>query len=127
MLQKNLTFEQVHDLIALRIVVPTEADCYRALGVVHDLYALIVGRFKDYVVWPKPNGYRSLHASVRDAEGAIFEVQIRSVAMHRHAEQGPATHAGYKDATRIPVDSGRRTPWQRLLQVGRRIRQRRLP
>lgn len=127
MRQKNLTFDQVHDLVALRIVVPTETDCYRALGEVHDLYAPIVGRFKDYVVRPKSNGYRGLHASVRDAEGAVFEVQIRSIAMHRHAEQGPAAHADYKDATRIPADPARRAPWQRLFQVGRQLRQRRQP
>ena len=124
MRQKNLTFDQVHDLVALRIVVPTETDCYRALGEVHDLYAPIVGRFKDYVVRPKSNGYRGLHASVRDAERAVFEVQIRSIAMHRHAEQGPAAHADYKDATRTPAEPARRAPWQRLLQVGRRLRQR---
>jgi GTP pyrophosphokinase len=123
MRQKNLTFDQVHDLVALRIVVPTEADCYHALGVVHDLYAPIVGRFKDYIVQPKSNGYRSLHASVRDAHRAVFEVQIRSLAMHRHAERGPATHADYKDATRIPADPGRRAPWKRLFRLGRRLRQ----
>ena len=122
MRQKNLTFNQVHDLVALRIVVPTEADCYHALGVIHDLYAPIVGRFKDYVVRPKSNGYRSLHASVLDAERAVFEVQIRSIAMHRHAEQGPAAHAEYKDTTRIPVDSGRRGWWKRLIGLGRRLR-----
>jgi GTP pyrophosphokinase len=119
MRQKNLTFDQVHDLVALRIVVPTEADCYHALGVVHDLYAPIIGRFKDYVVRPKSNGYRSLHSSVRDAEGAIFEVQIRSIAMHRHAEQGGAAHAEYKHATRIPADPERRAAWKRLFGVGR--------
>lgn len=100
MVAKKLAFEQVHDLVALRIVVPTEADCYYALGAVHDLYVPIVGRFKDYITRPKSNGYRSLHSSVRDAQHAVFEVQIRSVAMHRHAETGAAAHANYKDATR---------------------------
>lgn len=119
MRQKNLTFDQVHDLVALRIVVPTEADCYHAFGVIHDLYAPIVGRFKDYVVRPKSNGYRSLHASVRDAERAVFEVQIRSIAMHRHAEHGPAAHADYKDATRIPADPARRAPWKRRFRIGK--------
>ena len=125
--QKNLTFDQVHDLVALRIVLPTETDCYRALREVHDLYAPIVGRFKDYVVRPKSNGYRGLHASVRDAERAVFEVQIRSIAMHRHAEQGPAAHADYKEATLMPAEPARRAPWQRLCQAGRRLRQRRQP
>ncbi len=112
---KHLAFEQVHDLVALRIVVPTETDCYHALGVVHDLAAPIVGRFKDYIVQPKSNGYRGLHTSVRGPEGAVFEVQIRSVAMHRHADQGPAGYAAYKDATRIPVSPGRVAWWRRLL------------
>ena len=112
---KNLEFEQVHDLVALRIVVPTETDCYYALGVVHDLHMPVVGRFKDYIVRPKPNGYRGLHTSVRDPDGSIFEVQIRSIAMHLHAEQGPATHADYKDATWIPMSPGRVAWWRRLL------------
>ncbi len=114
---KQLSFEQIHDLVALRIVVPTETDCYYALGAVHDVYAPLVGRFKDYVVSPKANGYRGLHTSVRDAEGAVFEVQIRSIAMHRHAEQGPAAHADYKDATWIPVSLARVSAWTRLLEL----------
>jgi HAMP domain-containing protein len=121
MLDKNLVFDQVHDLLALRIVVPAEADCYHALGVIHDIYAPIVGRFKDYVALPKSNGYRSLHASVRDLEGVVFEVQIRSIAMHRHAEQGAAAHAGYKNATRIPMGSKRAVPWKRFLGIGRQL------
>ncbi len=123
MLDKNLAFDQVHDLVALRIIVPTEADCYHALGVIHDLYAPIVGRFKDYVARPKSNGYRSLHTSVGDTDGAVFEVQIRSVAMHRHAEQGPAAHADYKDATRVPAKPPRVAPWKRLLGIGRQQRE----
>lgn len=115
--QKHLTFEQVHDLVALRIVVPTETDCYHALGVVHDLNAPIVGRFKDYIVQPKSNGYRGLHTSVRDPAGAVFEVQVRSIAMHRHAEQGSAAYADYKHATRVPVSAGRAAPWKRLLAL----------
>lgn len=118
---KHLDFEQVHDLVALRIVVPTETDCYYALGVVHDLNAPLVGRFKDYVVSPKANGYRGLHTSVRDQEGNVFEVQIRSIAMHRHAEQGPAAHADYKDSTWLPVTPGRVSPWKRLGLFGRGV------
>lgn len=113
MREKGLAFAQVHDLVGLRIITPTEADCYQALGTVHDLYKPIVGRFKDYIARPKPNGYRSLHLSVCDPDGAIFEVQIRSVAMHRHAEQGSAAHAEYKAA--VPVDGSPANPWQRLL------------
>ncbi len=115
MRQRSLALDQVHDLVALRIVLPTEADCYHALGVVHDLHVPVVGRFKDYIVLPKPNGYRGLHTSVRDAEGLIFEVQIRSISMHRHAEHGSAAHADYKDATWVPVGTGRVPTWKRLL------------
>ena len=114
---KNLEFEQVHDLVALRIVVPTETDCYYALGVVHDLHGPVVGRFKDYIVQPKPNGYRGLHTSVRDPDGSVFEVHMRSIAMNVHAEQGPAAHAEYKEATWTPVSPGRVAPWKRLLEL----------
>lgn len=114
---KKLEFEQVHDLVALRIVVPTETDCYYALGVVHDLHVPVVGRFKDYIVQPKPNGYRGLHTSVRDPEGSVFEVQIRSIAMNLHAEQGSAAHAEYKEATWTPMSPGRVAAWKRLLEL----------
>jgi len=112
---KHLAFEQIHDLVALRIVVPTETDCYHALGAVHDLYAPIVGRFKDYIAQPKPNGYRGLHTSVRSAEGAAFEVQVRSTAMHRQAAHGPAGYAEYKHATRVTASTARTTLWTRML------------
>jgi HAMP domain-containing protein len=101
MQQKHLRVEQLHDLVALRIIVPAEADCYHALGAVHDLYPPLVGRFKDYILAPKPNGYRSLHCSVRDADGSVFEVQIRSAAMHKHAETGAASHAEYRDLSSL--------------------------
>ena len=127
MLDKNLAFDQVHDLVALRVIVPTGADCYHALGVIHDLYAPIVGRFKDYIALPKPNGYRSIHTSVRDPDGAVFEVQIRSIAMHRHAEQGPASHADYKEATRIPPNRARVASWRRFFGIGRKHRESQRP
>jgi hypothetical protein len=98
MREKALSFEQVHDLLAMRIIVPTESDCYRSLGVIHDLYPPIVGRFKDYIVQPKRNGYRGLHSSVHGTNESIFEVQIRSVAMHQVAENGCAAHADYNAA-----------------------------
>lgn len=100
---KQLRFEEIHDLVALRIVVPAESDCYHALGAVLDQFALIVGRFKDYIAAPKPNGYRGLHCSVRNTQGDALEVQIRSVAMHRQAEQGAAAHSEYRSATGIPA------------------------
>ncbi len=93
---KNLALPQVHDLFALRVVVPTEADCYWVLGVAHECFQPVVGRFKDYIANPKPNGYQSLHTCVRDHTGQILEIQIRSTAMHYHAEYGQASHIEYK-------------------------------
>lgn len=100
---KRLGFDEVHDLVALRIVVPAESDCYHALGAVLDQFTLLAGRFKDYIASPKSNGYRGLHCSVRSAQGDKLEVQIRSVAMHRHAEQGTAAHVDYRAAEGIPA------------------------
>ncbi len=96
MQQKQLELEQVHDLHAFRVVVPEEADCYLALGAVHRAFEAEPFRFKDYIASPKDNGYQGLHTSVRDRDGQVFEVQIRSLAMHRAAEQGAAAHWRYK-------------------------------
>ncbi len=93
---KNLTLDQVHDLFALRVVVPTETDCYGVLGVAHECFRPVVGRFKDYIATPKRNGYRSIHTCVRDQNGQVLEIQIRSIAMHYHAEFGQASHLEYK-------------------------------
>jgi len=119
MQHKSLTLEQVHDLVGLRVLTPTQADCYIALGVVHRVYTPIVGRFKDYIAQPKPNGYRSLHASVRDQHGLVFEVQVRSIAMHRHAERGRASHSDYKDATRLTL--AQPAGWHGLLELPARL------
>lgn len=121
--EKSLSFDQVHDLLALRIVLPTESDCYHALGVAHDLFQPFIGRFKDYVARPKANGYRSLHTSVRDSEGTIFEIQIRSAAMHQFAEQGVPAHANYKDGTRATVRAQARRPVSSLGEGSRKASQ----
>jgi hypothetical protein len=96
MQDKNLTIEEVHDLLAFRIVVPSQDNCYLALDTVHRLFEPEPFRFKDYIADPKTNGYQSLHTSVRDREGFVFEVQIRSVDMHRAAEEGSAAHWRYR-------------------------------
>lgn len=96
MQHKGLELRQIHDLVAVRIIVATETDCYLALRAVQGCYPPILGRFKDYIAAPKANGYRSLHMSVRDGDGEVFEVQIRSLAMHRQAEQGAAAHTQYR-------------------------------
>ncbi len=88
---------KVHDVVALRIIVPTIADCYQALGVIHGLYRPVPGRFKDYIAVPKPNGYRSLHTTLFSGDGTTLEIQIRTKEMHLEAEYGIASHLSYKE------------------------------
>ncbi|MDP3652794.1 MAG: bifunctional (p)ppGpp synthetase/guanosine-3',5'-bis(diphosphate) 3'-pyrophosphohydrolase [Rhodoferax sp.] len=95
---KSLGFDQVYDIRALRIVVPTVPDCYAALGWVHSRFSPITNEFDDYIARPKANGYQSLHTVVRDASGQPIEVQVRTQAMHDHAEHGVAAHWAYKEA-----------------------------
>lgn len=114
---KGLDLIEVHDLFAFRIVVPTEADCYAALGVVHQAYKPEFGRFKDYIAGPKGNGYRSLHTCVRTGGGPVFEVQIRSIAMDRQAEQGNAAHWLYKKHRRnTEKEPAKPNWWDRIRQ-----------
>lgn len=93
----NMDTSKVHDVVALRIIVPTVTDCYQALGVIHGLYRPVPGRFKDYIAVPKPNGYRSLHTTIFSGEGNTLEIQIRTQDMHREAEYGIASHLSYKE------------------------------
>jgi len=96
MQEKHLLLEEVHDLFAFRILVPSQDSCYLALDTVHRLFEPEPFRFKDYIAEPKANGYQSLHTSVRDRDGFVFEVQIRTVEMHRAAEEGIAAHWRYR-------------------------------
>ncbi len=98
MQRRNVTFEQLSDIMAFRVVVPTKDTCYAALGAIHSAYPVIAGRFKDYISTPKSNGYQSLHTGVtlREPRNQKIEVQIRTAEMHEQAENGVATHWLYK-------------------------------
>ena len=113
MQHKDVTFEQLSDIMAFRVVVDTVEDCYRTLGVIHGAYRMVPSRFKDYISMPKPNGYRSLHSGVIGPERQRIEVQIRTHEMHEIADIGVAAHWQYKQG--IAKTDGRQYRWLREL------------
>ncbi len=108
MRDQNLTFDQLYDLTAFRIIVDNVQDCYSALGVIHSIFKAIPGRFKDYINLPKANGYQSLHTAVIGLRNTRMEVQIRTYDMHNYAENGVAAHWRYKDGGAISQEENQR-------------------
>lgn len=95
--KKDMDIDKVYDIAALRVIVPSVEDCYRVLGVIHSLWRPIPGRIKDFIAFPKPNGYKSLHTTIFTGEGGVAEIQIRTPEMHEQAEFGVASFFAYKE------------------------------
>ena len=119
MVNQDKTIDQIYDLFAVRILVDTVKDCYAALGVIHEMYKPIPGRFKDYIAMPKPNMYQSLHTTLIGPNGQPFEIQIRSYEMHRTAEYGIAAHWKYKESSdgKAPVGKSEEEKLNWLRQI----------
>ena len=116
MVNQNKTLDQIYDIFAVRIKVDTVKDCYAALGVIHEMYKPIPGRFKDYIAMPKPNMYQSLHTTLIASNGQPFEVQIRTYEMHRTAEYGIAAHWKYKEGkSGTPSNEEAKLSWLRQM------------
>ena len=116
MFSQNKQLDEIFDLFAFRVIVGSVGDCYNVLGVIHDLYKPILGRFKDYIGTPKPNGYQSLHTTVMGSDGIPFEVQIRTEEMHEIAEYGVAAHWKYKQGGAGAGTEGKYEWVRRLLE-----------
>jgi GTP pyrophosphokinase len=111
MYNQNKSFDEIYDFYALRVIVDTELECYTVLGIIHEMFNSIPGRFKDYISTPKPNMYRSLHTTVIGRDGIPFEVQIRTREMHHIAEYGVAAHWKYKSGESSKEDIDKKLEW----------------
>ncbi|MBO4933330.1 MAG: bifunctional (p)ppGpp synthetase/guanosine-3',5'-bis(diphosphate) 3'-pyrophosphohydrolase, partial [Clostridia bacterium] len=111
MFKQNKSFDEIYDFYAIRIIVDTELECYTALGIIHEMFKSIPGRFKDYISTPKPNMYQSLHTTVIGRDGIPFEVQIRTREMHHIAEYGIAAHWKYKSGANSKADIDKKLSW----------------
>jgi GTP diphosphokinase / guanosine-3',5'-bis(diphosphate) 3'-diphosphatase len=123
LIRQNIDLDRVYDFVALRVITSSVKDCYGALGIIHQTWAPVPGRFKDFVAMPRPNGYQSLHTSVISEYGFPFEVQIRTEEMHQRAEEGVAAHWKYKEGRVGHQSDERYFQWMRqLLEVQQEIR-----
>jgi len=121
--RQKIDLERVYDFVALRVITQSVKDCYAALGIIHQTWSPVPGRFKDFIAMPRPNGYQSLHTSVISDHGFPFEVQIRTDEMHRHAEEGIAAHWKYKEGRVGDHRDERYFQWMRqLLEVQQEVR-----
>lgn len=111
MFNQNKSFDEIYDFYAMRIIVDTELECYTALGLIHEMFKSVPGRFKDYISTPKPNMYRSLHTTVIGRDGIPFEVQIRTWEMHQVAEYGICAHWKYKSGEKSKADIDNKLEW----------------
>jgi len=111
MFRQDKSFDEIYDFYAIRIIVDTELECYTALGIIHEMFKSMPGRFKDYISTPKPNMYQSLHTTVIGRDGIPFEVQIRTREMHHIAEYGIAAHWKYKSGAKSKEDIDRKLEW----------------
>ncbi len=118
MYNQNKSFDEIYDFYAVRVIVDTELECYTALGIIHEMFNSIPGRFKDYISTPKPNMYRSLHTTVIGRDGIPFEVQIRTREMHHIAEYGIAAHWKYKSGVSSKEEMDKKLEWiSRLIET----------
>jgi GTP pyrophosphokinase len=123
LLRQKIDLERVYDFVALRLITQSVKDCYAALGIIHQTWSPVPGRFKDFIAMPRPNGYQSLHTSVISEHGIPFEVQIRTGEMHRRAEEGIAAHWKYKEGRVGDHRDERYFLWMRqLLEVQQEVR-----
>jgi guanosine-3',5'-bis(diphosphate) 3'-pyrophosphohydrolase len=115
MVRRGISFEEIYDLMALRIIVESVQDCYTVLGIVHSSYTPVMARFKDFIATPKSNMYQSLHTTIISPSNVMMEVQIRTQEMHQTSEVGIAAHWRYKEGANKPSDLDTHMPWLRSL------------
>lgn len=115
MVREEKEFDEIYDLVAVRIIVLSVPECYQVLGILHNAYKPIPGRVKDYIAMPKPNGYRSLHTTVITKSGEPLEIQIRTREMHKHDEIGIAAHWKYKEGVQLDKDYESKLMWLRQI------------